>query len=125
MPQSGPLGPRCSEAAVDSAIARRGRFLAGAAEEVKSLCDPTARAELMATRAACQRALELGDCVLYTTAEPCWMCAYVIRLTGIRKVVIASPVPTVGGTSSPHPILTLPLPGRWPPPPLVVRWQRC
>jgi len=117
---------RHGEAAVGSVIVRRGRLLAEAAEAVKTLCDPTAHAELLAIRAACQRlgSLELADSVLYTTAEPCWMCAYAIRRTGIGKVVIARPVPTVGGISSAHPILTLPLPDPWPPPPVVVWWRR-
>lgn len=48
---------------------------------------------------------DLSDCILYTTVEPCFMCAYLIRQTKIKKVVYGTETPA-GGYSSDYPILT-------------------
>jgi|SRR5579863_1398578 len=57
-------------------IAKDGRIIAEGANCVTATNDPTAHAEVVAIREACQ---ELGDfqltgCDLYTTCEPCPMC---------------------------------------------------
>ena len=53
-----------------------GVVIAEGANAVTSLNDPTAHAEVLAIRRACQSLgrFELRDCELYTSCEPCPMC---------------------------------------------------
>jgi guanine deaminase len=57
-------------------VVKDGRVIAEGANEVIALNDPTAHAEVVAIRAACQAlaAFQLAGCDLYTTCEPCPMC---------------------------------------------------
>lgn len=57
-------------------VVRDGVIVGEGVNEVTSLPDPTAHAEVMAIRAACRRlnAHTLEDCELYTSCEPCPMC---------------------------------------------------
>lgn len=64
--------------------------------------DPTAHAELNLVRQAGgdHDAAFLAECTLYTSAEPCAMCAGAIYMAGIGTVVYGCPIPTqleVGG----------------------------
>ena len=56
------------------------------------LFDPTAHAEIIALRdaAAKLRTLDLGDCELFSTAEPCAMCAAALWWARVRKVTYAA-----------------------------------
>ncbi|MBI1788515.1 MAG: nucleoside deaminase [Acidobacteria bacterium] len=57
-------------------VVKDGAVIASGANQVTSLNDPTAHAEIVAIRQAC-RALghfQLTGCDLYTTCEPCPMC---------------------------------------------------
>src|SRR5262249_6917924 len=38
-------------------------------------------------------------CTLYTNVEPCVMCAWMVRMTGIKRVVFAIDSPVMGGHS--------------------------
>ncbi|KAI0504468.1 guanosine deaminase isoform X2 [Dendrobium catenatum] len=51
--------------------------------------DPTAHAEVTAIREACKKLgkLELGDCEIYTSCEPCPMCFGAIHLSRIKRLV--------------------------------------
>lgn len=106
---------------VGSLVTHGGELVAEGIEAVKARLDVSAHAEINAIRDACQarHSLDLRGCVLYTTAEPCWMCSYAIRQTGITEVIIGSDVPWVGGVSSQHPILTDAAVGCWAAPPVV------
>jgi tRNA(Arg) A34 adenosine deaminase TadA len=59
---------------------------------VTSANDPTAHAEIVAIRAACQRlkTFQLDDCDLYTSCEPCPMCLSAIYWARIRAVFYAN-----------------------------------
>lgn len=61
---------------VAALVVRNDRILAARATDLRSMCDPTAHAEINAIRAACraERGRFLAGCVLYTTFEPCPMC---------------------------------------------------
>src|SRR5215475_6071069 len=56
--------------------------------QVTSVNDPTAHAEIVAIRDACKRlkTFRLDDCDLYTSCEPCPMCLSAIYWARIRKV---------------------------------------
>jgi len=53
--------------------------------------DPTAHAEIIAIREACQirHSHDLNDCVLYTSCEPCPMCLSAIVWANIKEVYYA------------------------------------
>jgi tRNA(Arg) A34 adenosine deaminase TadA len=55
---------------------RDGRVIATGANRVTASNDPTAHAEVVAIRAACQAlgTFQLTGCVVYTSCEPCPMC---------------------------------------------------
>jgi tRNA(adenine34) deaminase len=63
---------------------------------------------------------DLSRCTLYTTVEPCYMCSYLIRTTGIREVVFGTTAGAVGGATSNHPILNVENIGKWSAKPLVI-----
>lgn len=108
---------------VGALVTRDGHVLSEGLESVRALVDPAAHAEFEAVRAAC-RALgvrDLSGVTLYTTAEPCYMCSYAIRQTRIALVVMGTPVPSVGGVTSAHPILVDPAIAGWAAPPQVLR----
>ena len=50
--------------------------------------DPTAHAEVNTIRKACKKlnTYDLSDCILYTTSEPCPMCASAIIWSNIKTV---------------------------------------
>jgi tRNA(adenine34) deaminase len=63
--------------------------------------DATRHAELIALSLA-QRKLggrSLAGCTLYSTVEPCAMCAFPVRETGVGRVVYALGSPVMGGRS--------------------------
>jgi tRNA(adenine34) deaminase len=82
------------DAAVGSVVVRGDEILAEGIEAVRARGDVTAHAELEALRAACARlsSLDLSGCTLYTSVDPCVMCAYAIRLARI-SVVVAGTAP--------------------------------
>lgn len=60
--------------------------------------DPTAHAEMVAIREACEKlgAWRLLDCTLYVTLEPCPMCAGAIVQSRIKRVVYGTGDPKAG-----------------------------
>lgn len=108
---------------VGALVVRGEEAIAEAFEQVRAKGDPAAHAELAAVRAACAAlgARDLSACRVYTTAEPCFMCAYPLRITRIAKVVIGAPVANVGALNSKYPILVDAHMAGWPPPPWIVR----
>jgi tRNA(adenine34) deaminase len=83
---------------VGAVVVREGRILAEGVESVRALHDVTAHAEIVALRAAAERlgSIDLGGCTLYTSVEPCMMCAYAIRLARIGSVVSGTRVDPAG-----------------------------
>lgn len=57
-------------------IVRDGKILAEGTNKVTSTNDPTAHAEIVAIRKACEQLgnYQLEDCVIYASCEPCPMC---------------------------------------------------
>ena len=94
--------------AVGAVVACDGVIIAEASEELPNGLDVTAHAEILAVKRACiaLNSTDLTDCTLYTTAEPCWMCSYTIRETGIQRVVYGTKTTDVGGLSTEYPLLS-------------------
>lgn len=69
-------------------IVKEGNVVAEAANQVTTTNDPTAHAEVLAIRLACQKLhrFELRGCDLYTSCEPCPMCLGAIYWARIDKV---------------------------------------
>lgn len=57
--------------------------------KVTSKNDPTAHAEIVAIKEACEKlqSFQLDDCVIYTSCEPCPMCLGAIYWSRLKKVV--------------------------------------
>lgn len=110
------------ETPVGALVVRDGRIVAEGTESTRTEHDPSAHAEVQAIRAACRhdQSVELTDCTLYTTVEPCVLCAYVIRRAGIARVVYGVEAGQAGGITSRYAILSDTTLARWPPPPDVV-----
>jgi guanine deaminase len=72
-------------------IVKNGQVLAASANKVTSTIDPTAHAEVMAIRSACQHLndFRLTGCVLYTSCEPCPMCLGAIYWARLDAVYYA------------------------------------
>jgi tRNA(adenine34) deaminase len=80
-------------------ICKDGVVIAEATNRVAREGDVTRHAELLAVSDA-QRRLKskrLKGCTLYSVVEPCPMCAFPIRETGISRVVFALRSPVMGG----------------------------
>ena len=69
-------------------VVRNGKIVGRGSNQVTSANDPTAHAEIVAIRAACQRlkTFQLDDCDLYTSCEPCPMCLSAIYWARLRSV---------------------------------------
>ncbi len=79
-------------------IGPEGEVLGRAGNRTLARRDPTAHAEMLAIREACE-ALEserLPGCDLYVTLEPCAMCAAAISFARIRRVYFGAPDPKGG-----------------------------
>ena len=71
-----------------SVIVKEGKVIAKGHNHVVSTNDPTCHGEVDAIRKACQKlgTFDLSDCEIYTTGEPCPMCACAIMWSNISKV---------------------------------------
>jgi len=80
-------------------VAADGAVLAKAGNRTRELADPTAHAELLAIRQACQAlgSERLGDADIYVTLEPCPMCAAAISLARLRRLYFGAGDPKGGG----------------------------
>jgi len=77
------------EVPIGAVIVRDGRIIARSCNQVETLCDATAHAEMLALTQA-ESAVgdwRLTDCDLFVTKEPCPMCAGAIVHCRIRRVV--------------------------------------
>jgi len=90
------------EVPVGAVIIHDGEVVARAANRVITDRDPSAHAELLAIRAACERfdSERLAGCDLYVTLEPCPMCAHAISLARIRRLYFAAPDEKGGGVEN-------------------------
>jgi tRNA(adenine34) deaminase len=92
------LAYKRKEVPIGAVIVHKDRIVGKGYNQVETLKDPTAHAEMIAITAA---AAHLGNhrlehCALYVTIEPCAMCAGAIVLARISSVVFGSPDPKAG-----------------------------
>lgn len=76
------------EVPVGAIITQNGHVLASSHNLVITNNDPTAHAEIMAVRLACDKleTMYLDDCEIFVTLEPCVMCMKAIILAKIKKL---------------------------------------
>ena len=81
--QGGPFG---------AVIVREGRVIAEGVNEVTTINDPTAHAEIVAIRRACRAlgSFSLQGSVIYASCEPCPMCLAAIHWARIDRLVFAA-----------------------------------
>jgi len=86
------------EVPVGAIVLRDGLILARAGNRTLELKDPTAHAEILAIRAACEAlgSERLVGCDLYVTLEPCAMCAAAISFARLRRLYWGAPDPKGG-----------------------------
>ncbi len=88
-------------------IVHKEKVIARACNQVEMLCDPTAHAEMIAITQAANflKSKWLKDCILYSTIEPCSMCAGALVLSRIARVVYGASDPKTGAGGSVFDIL--------------------
>ncbi len=76
------------EVPIGAVLVRNDEILARAGNRTIELNDPTAHAEILVIRQACDllNSQRLPDCDLYVTLEPCPMCAAAISFARIRRL---------------------------------------
>mgnify|MGYP001373717044 CR=1 FL=1 len=81
--QGGPFG---------AVVVKDKKIIARGTNQVTSLNDPTAHAEVMAIRNACKelKTFQLDDCEIYTSCEPCPMCLGAIYWARPKSVFFAN-----------------------------------
>jgi len=86
------------EVPIGAVIVRDGEIIGRGHNLRETRLDPTAHAELVAIRDACDRtqAWRLLDCTLYVTLEPCPMCAGAIVQSRVKRVVYGTTDPKAG-----------------------------
>jgi len=90
------------EVPIGAVIVRGEDVLALAHNRVRADCDPSAHAELSALRAAARvlGVVRLVDCTVYSTVEPCFMCAGALVHARLRRAVFAVRDPKFGACVS-------------------------
>lgn len=90
------------EVPVGAVIIKNGEIIAKAHNLKESLNDPTAHAEILAIREACNKLnnWRLHGCEMYVTLEPCPMCAGAILQSRLSKIYIGTFDDTTGAAGS-------------------------
>ncbi len=107
---------------VGSIVVLDGAIIGEGIETLPTGTSITGHAETLACQAALDATArrDLAGAILYTTAEPCFMCGYAIRQLRIGLVVYGKETPVIGAVTSIHPILTDPALDVWRPAPVVI-----
>lgn len=98
------------EVPVGAIVVRGGRIIARAYNQVETLKDATAHAEMLALTAAQSVTGDwrLTDCTLYVTKEPCPMCAGALVHCRLERVVFGAPDAKGGAAGSALNLLQFP-----------------
>ncbi|QER41989.1 nucleoside deaminase [Thermodesulfobacterium sp. TA1] len=73
-------------------VSPNGEIIGRGRNQILKQNDPTAHAEILAIKEACQRVgnFRLLGCKVYVTLEPCPMCAYALVLARIEELIFAT-----------------------------------
>ncbi len=98
------------EVPVGAVVVLGERLLARAHNRTRALCDPTAHAEVLALRRAARElgAQRLVGAELFSTVEPCFLCAGACSHARLARVVWGVRDPKFGGCASLGNVLTDP-----------------
>ncbi|WP_132012525.1 tRNA adenosine(34) deaminase TadA [Hydrogenispora ethanolica] len=90
------------EIPIGAIVVREDRIVARAHNLREQSGDPTAHAEILALReaAAAQSHWRLADATLYSTLEPCPMCAGALVQARVKRLVFGAADPKAGATGS-------------------------
>jgi tRNA(adenine34) deaminase len=93
---------RRDEVPVGAVLVKEGKVLARAHNRIRREKDPTGHAEMLVIRAAARRLKNerIGGTILYTTIEPCPMCAGAAVLGRVSRVVFGAPDSRAGAGGS-------------------------
>lgn len=96
------LGFRRDEVPIGAVITWKNKIIAKAFNQVETLKDATAHAEILAITQAeeCLKNKWLNGCTLYVTIEPCVMCATACVLARIETIIFGAREPKYGGIYS-------------------------
>lgn len=110
------------EVPVGAVVVRGEQIVGEGIECTRTLVDHTAHAEVRAIQAACcgLQSSDLAGLTLYSTVEPCVLCAYVVRRAGLSRVVFGIPAGQAGGFTSRYALLSDASLQGWSPPPEVI-----
>lgn len=97
-----------NEVPVGAVLVKNGKCIAKGWNQVISLHDPTAHAEIMALRKAGQvlENYRLVETILYVTLEPCIMCVGAIIHARLNRLVFGAYDPKTGAVNSRFDLLT-------------------
>src|SRR5712664_3769364 len=90
------------EVPIGSCIVAGEKLLAVAGNRTRADCDPTAHAEMVALREAAQNCgnYRLSDATVYSTIEPCAMCAGALIQARVRRLVFGTRDERAGAVES-------------------------
>ena len=96
------IAAKKGEVPVGAVVVYQGAIIGAGANSTITSNDPTAHAEVLALRAA---ALQLNNyrltgCEVYSTLEPCAMCAGALLHARISRLIYAAPDPKAGAAGS-------------------------
>lgn len=101
---------QAGEVPVGAVVVREGRIIARAFNQVESLKDATAHAEMLALTQGEEAVGDwrLSDCTLYVTKEPCPMCAGAVVHVRLARVVFGVSDPKAGAAGTALNLLDFP-----------------
>jgi len=90
------------EVPIGTCIVVDGELLAVAGNRTRTDCDPTAHAEIVALREAARKVgnYRLTEAVVYSTIEPCAMCAGALIQARVKGLVYGAPDEKAGAVES-------------------------
>jgi tRNA(adenine34) deaminase len=90
------------EVPIGTCVVKGETLLAVCGNRTRTDCDPTGHAEMVALRAAAARIgnYRLVDAVVYSTIEPCAMCAGALIQARVKRLVYGAPDERAGAVES-------------------------
>ena len=90
------------EVPIGTCVVAGGELLVAAGNRTRTDCDPTAHAEIVALRAAAQKLgnYRLAETIVYSTIEPCAMCAGALIQARVKLLVYGAADERAGAVES-------------------------